>query len=160
MKKPFPMLCGAAALLCLLSMFIPIVAPRFSAALYHPGSESYTRDYILIGDYYCAREYWSITRFALSSGHRIMLSVALGLLLYWATLSFMGERAKIAGVLAATANLAVAVYLIVSMVRIMSVCRPFVIGVIIVDAIMAEVVAWAGLLTRQKRRYISMQLRR
>ena len=161
MKKPFAILCGAVALLCLVSMFMPIVAPRFSAYLYQPGNESYTRDYVLIGDYYCAREYWSITRFALSNGHRIAISVAMGLLLYWAALSLLGETARITGVIAATVNLVVTCYLSISLIRIMSVCRPFVIGVIIVDAIAAAVVAWINFFTgKKKKRYISMPVRR
>ena len=161
MKKPFSMLCGAIALICLLSMFIPIVAPRYSAEFYHPGSESYTRDYVLSGGYYCAREYWSIMRFALSSGYRLVLSAAMGLLLYWATLSFMGENARIVGVIAATVNLAVILYLMSAMMKVVSVCRPFLMAVIVVDALLATVVAWIRLFAgRAKKRYISLPIRR
>lgn len=160
MKRSFSILCGAIALLCLISMFMPIVAPKYSAQYYQPGSDGYTRDYMLVGDYYCAREYWSMARFAMSNGYRIAISVAMGLLLYWAALSFMGEKARITGVVAATVNLGVTGYLIVSMIRIMSACRPFVIGVIAVDAITAAVVAWVALFTKEKRRYISVPVRR
>ena len=160
MKRTFSMLCGAIALLCLISMFMPIVAPKYSAQYYQPGSDGYARDYMLIGDYYCAREYWSLARFAMSNGHRIAISAAMGLLLYWAALSFMGEKARIIGVVAATVNLGVTGYLIVSLIRIMSACRPFVIGVIVVDAVTAAAVAWIGLFTREKRRYISVPVRR
>lgn len=107
------LLCGALALLCLVSLFIPIVAPQYPTSQYHPGSESYTRDYMLIGDYYMAREYWSLVKFALSSGYRVALSVAAALLLYWATMSLMGEKTRVAGVLAATVNLFVVAYLLV-----------------------------------------------
>lgn len=156
------MLCGAVALLCLLSMFMPIVAPKYPVSLYHPGNVSYTRDYMLIEDYYCAREYWSISRFALSSGYRLALSVAMGLLLYWATLSFMGETARITGVVAAMVNLGVTGFLITAMMKVVSVCRPFVIGVIVVDAVTAAVVAWICLLMGKEkpRKYITMPVRR
>ena len=81
MKKPFSMLCGALALVCLVSLFVPVIAPHYPASQYHPGSDSYTKDYILNGDYYFAREYWSLAKFALSCGYRAALSVAASLLI-------------------------------------------------------------------------------
>ena len=110
MKKTMNLLCGALALLCLVSLFIPIVAPKYPASEYHPGNGDYTKDYFLVGDYYIAREYWSLAKFALSSGFRIALSVACALLLYWATMSLMGEEALMAGIVAATVNLGVVAF--------------------------------------------------
>ena len=82
MKKTLTILCGALVLVCLVSLFIPIVAPRYPVSEYHPGTGDYTKDYFLTGDYYCARAYWSLGKFALASGYRIALSVAAALLLY------------------------------------------------------------------------------
>ena len=142
-KNPLSMLCGALALVCLLSFFMPIIAPQFSSSFYRPGSDSYTKDYFLIGDYYVAREYWSIAKYALSCGHRISLSVATAMLLYWATMSFMGEEAKFSGVVASTVSVSVSVYLIVEMLKVSAGCRWGVVVVLIIDMVVALVVAWA-----------------
>ena len=36
--NPIILLCGTIALLCLFSMFVPIVAPHYPATLYHPSN--------------------------------------------------------------------------------------------------------------------------
>ena len=160
MKKTFTLLCGALALLCLVSLFIPIVAPRFPASVYHPGSESYAEDYFLAGDYYIAREYWSIAKFALSCGHRLVLSVAAALLLYWSTLSLMGEDGRLTGVLAATVNLAVCAYLLISMLRVAAGCRWGLLVVIALDIIAATAIAWLDFFIGREKRYIKMPILR
>ena len=154
MKRTMNLLCGALALLCLVSLFIPLIAPRYPASEYHPGSEGYIKDYFLMGDYYCAREYWSLVKFALSSGYRIALSVAAALLLYWATMSLMGERPRIAGVLAATVNLGVTAYLLVEMLKLRASCRWGVLIVLCVDVLVAAAVAWYCFFADREKRYI------
>ena len=158
MKKPFAMLCGALALVCLVSLFVPVVAPRYPVSQYHPGSDSYKKDYILSGDYYCAREYWSLAKFALSCGYRAALSVAAALLLYWATLSLMGEEARLAGVLAATVNLAVTGFLLANQLEIAAETRWGVVIVIILDVVAATAVAWMRFLSGKEKRYIKLKL--
>ena len=143
MKKPFTLLCGTIALICLVSMFMPIVAPRYSAQFYHPSGD-YTRDYFFDEDYYCAREYWSISKFALSnSGHmqHITLSAAMALMLYWSTLCFMGENSLLAGRIASILNLGVTGWFVVKMLGMSGGCRPVVIAVILIDAATAVVCA-------------------
>lgn len=158
MKKTFSLLCGALALLCLVSLFIPIVAPKYPASEYHPGNGDYTKDYFLVGDYYIAREYWSLAKFALSSGFRIALSVACALLLYWATMSLMGEEALMAGIVAATVNLGVVAFLLVKLLGLRAGCRWGVLIIMIVDVIAGAVVAWLHFFSGRERRYIKGKL--
>ena len=158
MKRTYRLLCGAVALLCLVSFFIPVIAPKYPASLYHPGSDSYTNDYFLVGDYYIAREYWSLAKFALSSGFRIALSVACALLLYWATMSLMGEEALIAGVVAATVNIGVVAFLLVKLLGLRAGCRWGVLIVMSVDVIAAVCVAWLHFLAGKEKRYIKGKL--
>lgn len=158
MKRTINLLCGALALLCLVSLFISIVAPQYPASQYHPGSDSYTRDYMLIGDYYMAREYWSLVKFALSSGYRVALSIAAALLLYWATMSLMGEKVRVVGILAATANLFVVTYLLVQLLKLRAGCRWGVLIVLAVDVLVATVVAWYSFFADRRKRYIKVPI--
>lgn len=135
---------------------IPIVAPQYPASQYHPGSESYTRDYMLIGDYYMAREYWSLAKFALSSGYRTALSVAAALLLYWATMSLIGEKVRVVGILAATVNLFVVAYLLVQLLKLRAGCRWGVLIVLAVDVVAATAVAWYSFFADRRKRYIKI----
>ena len=158
MKKTFSLLCGALALICLVSLFIPLIAPCYPASEYHPGSGDYTRDYFLVGDYYMAREYWSLAKFALSCGYRIHLSIAAALLLYWATLSLMGESARLAGVVAATVNLAVTGFLLAKQLEIAAGTRWGVLIVMGVDVVAAFIVAWYNFFAARGKRYIKLNL--
>ena len=125
----------------------------------HPGNaESYSRDYFLVGDYYIAREYWSLAKFALSSGFRIALSVACALVLYWATMSLMGEEALVAGVVAATVNLGVVAYLLARLLELRAGVRWGVLIVMSVDVIAAVCVAWLHFLAGKGKRYIRGRL--
>ena len=157
MKNTFALLCGTIALLCLFSMFVPIVAPHYSSQLYHPSSEaSYARDYFLDGDYYQARQYWSITVFALTNTghfHRIVLSVDLALVLYWCTMSFMGEKAILAGLISSFFNLAVVLYSVVRMLSMAGASRTFVIAVVILDSLLAVVCSVFAALPGRRARY-------
>ena len=158
MKKTMNLLCGALALLCLVTLFIPLIAPKYPASEYHPGNGDYTKDYFLVGDYYMAREYWSLAKFALSCGYRIHLSVAAALLLYWATLSLMGESARLAGVIAATVNLGTTGYLLSRQLEVAAGTRWGVLVVMAVDVVAAFVVAWYGFFTGRVKRYIKLNL--
>ena len=158
MKKTFSLLCGALALLCLVSLFIPLIAPRYPASEYHPGNGDYTKDYFLVGDYYMAREYWSLAKFALSCGYRIHLSIAAALILYWATLSLMGEEAKLAGVIAATVNLGTTGYLLSRLLEIAAGTRWGVLVVMAVDVLVAFTAAWYNFFAARGKRYIKLNL--
>ena len=160
MKRTMNMLCGALALLCLVSLFIPLIAPRYPASQYHPGSDSYTKDYFLAGEYYCAREYWSLAKFALASGFRIHLSVAAALLLYWATLCLMGEEARLTGALAATVNLGVTILLLTRMMSLAAGTRWGVLIVMAVDVVTAFAAAWLHFFAGRGKRYIKAPVRK
>ena len=163
MRRTLSLLCGAIALLCLMSIFMPIVAPKYSIQMYHAGSKDYTREYTLVGDYYYARQYWSMTRFALSSGNsfmRIVHSASMALLLYWAILSFLREKVRFTGVLAAMVNLVVTVYLVSEMLKVMAECRWGVLVVIGIDTLLAVAVAWIYFFAERgrKKQYITVPL--
>lgn len=70
MSKPFNLICGVMALLCVLSMYVPIIAPAGAAM-------------------YC-----SVAGFAFHGGGSVVaragLSLDAVLLIYWAFLSFRG----------------------------------------------------------------------
>ena len=108
--------------------------------------------------HYIAREYWSLAKFALSSGFRIALSVACALLLYWATMSLMGEEALVAGVVAATVNLGVVAFLLVKLLGLRAGCRWGVLIIMVIDVIAGAVVAWLHFLARRGKRYIRGRL--
>lgn len=162
--NPIILLCGTIALLCLFSMFVPIVAPHYPATLYHPSNaDSYTADYFFTGDYYQARQYWSIVKFALTNPgtlHRIVVSVSLALMLYWCTMSFMGESTVLGGLVAAIFNLGVVVYSVVKMVGMAGGVRPFVIGVVIVDSLVAVVCAVVEVMPGRRRYTKPMSVKR
>ena len=143
MKRTFELLCGTIALLCLFSMFVPLVAPHYSAELYHLASDdSYTKDYYLSGDYYQAREYWSIVKFAQTNNiHRVIIMASMALVLYWCTMSFMGDTSILTGLVASLFNLAVVLYSIIRMVSVAGGSRPFVIVVVVLDSVVAIVCA-------------------
>ena len=105
-----------------------------------------------------AREYWSLAKFALSSGYRAVLSVAAALLLYWATMSLMGEKARVAGILAATVNLFVVVYLLVQLLKLKAGCRWGVLIVMAVDVLAATAVAWYSFFADRRKQYIKVPI--
>ena len=158
MKRTYRLLCGAVALLCLVSFFIPVIAPRYPASQYHPGSETYTKAYFLVGDYYIAREYWSLAKFALSTGYKLVLSVACALLLYWATMSLMGEEALLAGVVASMVNVGVVAFLLVRMLGLRAGVRWPILIIMSIDVVAAAVVAWLHFFAGRGRRYIRGRL--
>ncbi len=84
MKKQMNLLCSIVALFCFVSMFIPVIAPRYPASDYYSAAESYSADFIYSGDYYYAREYWSISQFVFSTRGllaRVVLALSEALLI-------------------------------------------------------------------------------
>lgn len=143
MKKPFTLICGTIALLCLFSMFVPVIVPRYPAQLYHPAMD-YTREYIYTGDYYYAREYWSIIHFMLaqhSNVLRLTLAASMSMLLYWSTLSFMGDVAIKTGLIASIVNLGVTIFYLTQMIAVAGACRWPVVIVILIDTLAAVAAA-------------------
>lgn len=142
-KKYANLICSIIALFCFVSMFMPIIAPRYPAGEYYPSSENYVNMYFYTGDYYYAREYWSISRYVFSSRSiplRVLLSISEALLLYWALYSVRGEAGKM-GLVAAIMNLAVTILITAMMLRVMGSCRWGVLVVLALDAVAAVAMA-------------------
>lgn len=144
MKNKINIICSVLALLCFVSLFIPVVAPRYPAALYHvrPGND----DFFLSADYYQARSYWSVTDYvfgAQSQIWRILLSFDQALLLFWSVLSVRGEAGK-NGLFVAIVNLVVTGAAIIRMTSSMWACQWAVLIVMVLDMIAAVAMAALG----------------
>lgn len=145
MKKQLNLLCSIVALLCFVSMFIPLIAPRYPASTYYSATETLSPDYIFAGDYYYAREYWSVSRYVFSTKGlflRVIVSLSEALLICWAYYGVRGEAGKM-GLAAALLNLVVSVVAVISMTRVMGFCRWGVLVMLALDAIAAVVLAIA-----------------
>ena len=79
------------ALFCFISMYIPVIAPRYPAAGYYMSDSS---AYFYNGEYYLAKEYWCITDYVFANFGvlgRLVLSRDQAMLLLWALLSVRGD---------------------------------------------------------------------
>ncbi len=143
MNKKLNLVCSILALLCMISMYMPIIAPRYPAGTYYIPEGTYRQDFALINGYYCAREYWDMTRFVFATHSvlwQIALSVAQAALLFWAWLSVRGEAGK-QGLVIAVLNLVVVGFTLFGMLRVGWMCRWGMLVVIALDAAAAVVLA-------------------
>ena len=125
MKRQINLICSIIALFCFVSMYMPVIAPRYPAGEYYAPEGSYESDYYYTGNYYYAREYWSITRYAFASRSvvgRVALSLTQAMLLLWAILSVRGEAGK-TGLAAAVIEAFVAGFFIIRMLMVRGSCR-------------------------------------
>lgn len=144
-KKALNYLCAVMAMLCFISMYIPIIAPQYSAALFQPANSTEAASYMLVGDYYVAREYWTITGYAFAAWPmivRIILSLSQALLLLWAFYSVRGEAGRM-GMLTTGLNLVLNAVALIQMLMMMGACRWGVVAVVAVDAIAGLILAVA-----------------
>ena len=144
MKNKINIICSVLALFCFVSLFIPVIAPRYPAALYHaqPGNS----DFYLSGDYYLARSYWSITDYVFGAQPqiwKILLSFDQALLLFWSVLSVRGEAGK-AGLAIGIMNLVVTGAAIIRMASSMWACQWAVLIMMILDLIAGVAMAAIG----------------
>lgn len=144
MKNKINIICSVLALLCFVSLFVPVIAPRYPVALYHaqPGNS----DFYISGDYYLARRYWSITDYVFggqSQIWKILLSFDQALLLFWSVLSVRGEAGRV-GLAVAIPNLVVTGVAIISMASSMWTCQWAVLIMMVLDIIAAVVMAALG----------------
>lgn len=143
MSKRLNLICSILALVCMISMYMPVIAPRYPVGDYYAAAGTYEADYYLAGNYYCAREYWDMTRFAFATGSfigPIALSLAQALLILWAWLSVRGEAGKY-GLMIAVYNLAVMGFTLIQMLGALWMCRWSVLVMIVLDAVAAVVAA-------------------
>ena len=152
MKNKINIICSVLALLCFVSLFIPVIAPRYPASMYNarPGNS----DFFLSGDYYLARSYWSVTDYvfgAQSQIWKILLSFDQALLLFWSVLSVRGEAGK-AGLAVAIPNLVVTGVAIIRMASSMWACQWAVLIMMVIDVIAAVVMAAVGSVGKAAKR--------
>lgn len=144
MKKQLNLICSILAIFCFISMYMPVIAPRYPASDYFPAAgSSYSDEYYCTGDYYYAREYWDMTRFVFSDRSpvgRVLLSITQALLLLWALMSVRGE-AGVLGLWAAGLNLAVTAFILVRMFAVAGFCQWGVLAVMAVDDAAAAALA-------------------
>ena len=142
-KKHLNLIISIMALFCFVSMYMPIIAPRYPAAQYYAPTGSYNAEYYFTGDYYCAREFWSMTRFVFAGNSilfRIILSLDQALLMLWAMMSVRGEAGR-NGLVIALINLAVVGFVLIKMFMVMGSCRWGVIVVLALDTLAAVAMA-------------------
>lgn len=157
MKKYFNLLCGIVALLCFITLYMPVMLPRFPAGDYIYNATA-AKEYVFSGDYYWAREYWSVSRFLFSMGSplpRVVLSLTQVLLIYWAWLASRGEAGKL-GVVVAVLNLVVVGVAVVLMFRVQGACRWAVLIMMVVDCVAAVVLSVLHSRMKDPPKYISV----
>ena len=144
MKNKVNIICSVLALLCFVSLFIPVIAPRYPAAQYHarPGNNVF----FLSADYYLARSYWAVTDYvfgALPQLCRIIISFDQALLLFWSVMSVRGEAGRV-GLPVAVLNLVVTGAAIIKMTSSMWACQWAVLIMMVLDMIAAVAMAAVG----------------
>ena len=142
-KKQIDLICSIIALFCFISMYMPIIAPQYPAADYYAPTGSFESESFCTGDYYIAREYWSISRFVFADKSivlRVVLSLSGALLIYWAFYSVRGEAGKM-GLISAVLNLVVTGYVVARMLGVMGYCRWGVLAVLALTTVAAVVIA-------------------
>lgn len=136
------LLCSVLALFCFISMYMPVIAPRYPVGDYYaPAGNS---DYLYTGDYYLARSYWSITDYAFANFGiigRVIISLAQAMLIIWAWLSVKGDAGKW-GILISVINLAVAGTVVGIMLGSSWACRWVVLVIMMLSMIAAVVMAY------------------
>ena len=160
MKKYFNLLCGVIALLCFISLYMPLVAPRFPAADYIY-TASAARDYALSGDYFWAREYWSVSRFLFSTGSpipKVIISLTQVLLIFWAFEASKGEAGKV-GVAVAVLNLIVVAASLIFMLKVAGGVRWEVLVMMALDCVAAVVLAVLHSRMKDPPKYISVNVK-
>lgn len=142
-RKHLNLIISILALFCFISMYMPIIAPRYPAAQYYAPSGNYNAEYYFTGEYYCARELWSMTRFVFASNSvifRVILSLDQALLMLWAMISVRGHAGK-DGLVIALINLAVVGFVLFKMFSVMGSCRWGVVIILALDTLAAVAMA-------------------
>ena len=126
MKQKINLLCSILVLFCMISMYIPVVAPRYPASEYHPASGSYESEYFYSGDYYLAKRYWSITDYVFGGGGqvaRVVISLTQAMLVVRTWLIVSGQAEKKKELIAGVVTLGVIGFFLVRMMMSMWSCR-------------------------------------
>ena len=126
MKQRINLLCSLLVLLCLISMYIPVIAPRYPADEYHPANGSYDADYYYNGEAYLAKRFWSITDYVFAGGSqiaRVVISLTQAMLVIRAWLIVSGQADRKKEIAASVVTLGVVGFFLVKMMLSMWSCR-------------------------------------
>ena len=126
MKQRINLLCSLLVLLCLISMYIPVVAPRYPADEYHPVNGAYEADYFYNGEAYLAKRFWSITDYVFAGGSqiaRVVISLTQAMLVIRAWLIVSGQADRKKEIVASVVTLGVVGFFLVKMMLSMWSCR-------------------------------------
>lgn len=126
MKQRINLLCSLLVLLCLISMYIPVVAPRYPADEYHPANGAYEADYFYNGEAYLAKRFWSITDYVFAGGSqiaRVVISLTQAMLVIRAWLIVSGQADRKKEIVASVVTLGVVGFFLVKMMLSMWSCR-------------------------------------
>ena len=126
MKQRIILLCSLLVLLCLISMYIPVVAPRYPADEYHPANGAYEADYFYNGEAYLAKRFWSITDYVFAGGSqiaRVVISLTQAMLVIRAWLIVSGQADRKKEIVASVVTLGVVGFFLVKMMLSMWSCR-------------------------------------
>ena len=125
MNQRINIVCSLLVLFCMISMYIPVIAPMYPADEYHPASDSYEAEYYYNGDAYLAKRFWSITDYVFGGGSqvaRVVISLTQAMLVVRAWLIVSGQAEKRKEIIASVVTLGVVGYFIVRMMMSMWSC--------------------------------------
>ena len=126
MKQNINVICSLLVLFCLISMYIPVIAPSYPASEYNPANGSYESDYYYNGDAYLAKRYWSITDYVFASENiflKVLISLTQAMLVVRAWLIVSGQAEKKKELIAGVVTLGVIGFFLVRMMMSMWSCR-------------------------------------
>ena len=126
MNQRINIVCSLLVLFCLISMYIPVIAPSYPADEYHPANGSYEADYYYNGDAYLAKRFWSITDYVFAGASqvaRILISLTQAMLVVRAWLIVSGQAERKKEIAAGVVTLGVVGFFLVKMMLSMWSCR-------------------------------------
>ena len=126
MNQRINIVCSLLVLFCMISMYIPVIAPSYPADEYHPASDSYEAEYYYNGDAYLAKRFWSITDYVFGGGSqvaRVVISLTQAMLVVRAWLIVSGQAEKRKEIIAGVVTLGVVGFFLVKMMLSMWSCR-------------------------------------
>ena len=126
MNQRINIVCSLLVLFCMISMYIPVIAPSYPADEYHPATDSYEAEYYYNGDAYLAKSFWSITDYVFGGGSqvaRVVISLTQAMLVVRAWLIVSGQAERKKEIAAGVVTLGVVGYFIVRMMMSMWSCR-------------------------------------
>ena len=126
MNQRINIVCSLLVLFCMISMYIPVIAPMYPADEYHPASDSYEAEYYYNGDAYLAKRFWSITDYVFGGGSqvaRVVISLTQAMLVVRTWLIVSGQAKKKKELIAGVVTLGVIGFFLVRMMMSMWSCR-------------------------------------